>query len=412
LSRHPAPPLPLRRQRSLFLLASGLSTAGTFAGLTAKGWILMDGTANPLVLALNFAILTLPSIAVSGVAGVLTDRLGSEAMLVRSQWGLFAGALLGALAIPLTSGGVQVVVLLLSSLLVGCAGSFEQTARNKYTTLLVERPEELAPYLASFAVVFNVGKLVGPPVGGWLVALTGPGTALAIDATTYLIPISTVIWLLRPRREEEHRSEAGRAGSLASAWRDCGGTLRHVLRFTALACLLGFFHPGLTPVIAAEVIGPSPQALGLFTSVIAAGSISGGLLLRRHSHWLSLRPSLLMGTSTMVTALAQVGIALSPAGWFTLAMTFLIGAGTACLLAGVNLIVQVGAPMVIRGRMAALAQISFLGAGGLSGLIAALLTMTIGLLPSFGLLGGAGAVAGAAELRRRAGRRLGSIRSA
>ncbi|HGY5538143.1 MAG TPA: MFS transporter, partial [Prochlorococcus sp.] len=31
-------------QRSIFLAASGISTAGSFAGLTAKGWILMDGT--------------------------------------------------------------------------------------------------------------------------------------------------------------------------------------------------------------------------------------------------------------------------------------------------------------------------------------------------------------------------------
>jgi len=63
------------RQRQLFLLTSGISTAGSFAGITAKGWILLDGMAGPLVLALNFAALSLPSLLVSGVAGVRTDRL-------------------------------------------------------------------------------------------------------------------------------------------------------------------------------------------------------------------------------------------------------------------------------------------------------------------------------------------------
>ena len=81
---------------------------------------------------------------------------------------------MGALAIPLFEGMVQVVVLLLSTLMMGVAGSFELTARNKYSALLVDRPGQLAPYMASFSVVFNVGKLVGPPLGGWLVALTGP----------------------------------------------------------------------------------------------------------------------------------------------------------------------------------------------------------------------------------------------
>ena len=43
------------QQRRVFLVASGVSTAGSFAGITAKGWILMDGSSQPFVLALNFA---------------------------------------------------------------------------------------------------------------------------------------------------------------------------------------------------------------------------------------------------------------------------------------------------------------------------------------------------------------------
>lgn len=403
-----------QRQRSLFLLASGLSTAGSFAGLTAKGWILMDGSGNPLLLALHFAVLSLPTLVVSGHAGVLTDRLGSEPVLVRAQWGLFAAAMLGVLAIPLLQGQAQVLVLLLSTLLVGVASTYELTARNKYTALLVEKPEQLAPYLASFSVVFNVGKLVGPPLGGWLLALSGPGTALAIDATTYLIPIATVLWLLQPRRDAEQRS-SGSTTTMKAAWQGCGPTLRHVLRFTAVACLVGFFHPGLAPYMAATLVGPSPQQLGVFTSVLAAGSIAGGVVLRRHSASLSRRPGLLLGCSVVLTALAQLGLASAAAaggeapgmGTLAVAMTFLLGAGTAFLLAGSNLICQVGAPMELRGRMAGMAQIAFLGGGGISGLLAALLTMRIGLPATFTVLGTIGLALGGLELRRR-----GRLRSA
>jgi MFS family permease len=394
-----------RHQRGTFLVASGLSTAGSFAGLTAKGWILLHGSGSPLLLALHFAALALPSLLVSGTAGVATDRMGCERVLIRAQWALFAGGCLGALAIPLLQGRTQVVALLLSTLMVGVASTFELTARNKYCALLVERPEELAPYLTSFSVVFNVGKLVGPPLGGWLLALTGPSMALAIDAATYLLPIATVIWVLRPRGELERRSQPGGAASLHTAWRDCGPVLRHVLRFTALACLVGFFHPGLAPLIATTVLGPSPQQLGLFTSVLAAGSVSGGLVLQRHSRTLSRRPALLLGGCAVLTAVAQLGMALA-LGWpdgygktsLSLAMTFLVGAGTASLLAGTNLISQVGAPQVLRGRMAGLGQIAFLGGGGLSGLMAAWLTMRFGLLACFALLGLAGLAMGLWEL--------------
>ncbi|MFM7362107.1 MAG: MFS transporter [Cyanobium sp.] len=395
-----------QHQKGSFLVASGLSTAGSFAGLTAKGWILLQESGSPLLLAINFAALALPALVVSGPAGVLTDRLGSERVLIRSQWGLFAGAVLGALAIPLLQGSAQVLLLLLSTLLVGVASTYELTARNKYTALLVDEPGQLAPYLASFSVTFNVGKLVGPPIGGALVALTGPAMALAIDAASYLLPIATVLWLLQPHRGMERRSRPGPATSLITAWRECGPALRHVLRFTALACLLGFFHPGLAPLIATALLGPSPQALGWFTASLAAGSICGGLILQRHSHELSRRPGQLLGGCCAFTAVAQLGMAAAlqkPAGpsiALGLAMTFAIGAGTAALLAGTNLITQVGAPLELRGRMAGLGQISFLGGGGLSGIVAALICTRVGIAATFALLGLAGLGAGMQELAR------------
>lgn len=401
-----------QRQRTVFLVASGLSTVGSFAGLTAKGWILLDGTGDPMLLALHFAALALPSLLVSAAAGVLTDRVGCESVLIRAQWSLLACASLAAMAMTLPKGPIQVGGILLSTLLGGVASTYELTARNKYTALLVERPEDLPAYLTSFSIVFNVGKLLGPPLGGWLLALAGPTLALVIDAATFLGPIATLVWVLQPKRGMEQRSAPGAGVSMRAAWRECGPVLRHVLRFTAVACLVGFFHPGLAPVLAASVVGPSPQALGLFTSVIAAGSLCGGVILQRHSTWLSQRPGLLMGTSVILTALAQMGMALTldhggrwsqPLG---LAMSFLIGAGTATLLAGVNLMAQVGAPMVLRGRMAGLGQIAFLGGGGFSGLMAAALTRSMGMAATIWMLGSLGLALGVAELARRGGLRL------
>jgi MFS family permease len=395
-----------RQQRSTFLLASGLSTAGSFAGLTAKGWLLMHGSHNPLLLALHFAMLTLPTLVVSGWAGVLTDEVGSERVLIRAQWGLFVAAVLAAIAIPISQGGLQALLLLASTLGVGIASAYELTARNKYCALLVDRPDELGSYLTSFSVVFNVAKLVGPPIGGLLLATTGPFAALALDAASYLVPIATLLWLMAPNRSAEQRSQKGEQATLAAAWRLCGSALRRVLVFCALACLLGFFHPGLAPLMANELLGPSPQSLGLFTSVIAAGSISGGIWLQRQAGSLSRKPGLLLGGSTLVSGMAQVGLGLNPHALWGLLMAFLIGAGTACLLSGTNLILQVHSPQVLRGRMAGLGQIAFLGGGGLSGLLAAGMSLKTGLWPSFVVLGSLGAALGVGELLSQRNRRL------
>ena len=92
-----------------------------------------------------------------------------------------------------------------------------------------------------------------------------------------------------------------------SAWRECGPTLQGVLTLTAVMCLVGFFHPGLAPLIAFDVLGGKPTDLGLFTSVLAAGSIAGGLVLQRNSAKFSHRPFLTLGGFGMITAIAQLG---------------------------------------------------------------------------------------------------------
>ena len=386
-----------------------MSTAGSFAGITAKGWILMKGGVDPFVLALNFAALSLPTLLVSGPAGVRTDRVGCERVLVQAQWALLAASGLGALAIPLLEGTAQVLLLLFSTLLVGIAGAYELTARNKYCSILVEQPEQLAGYLTSFSVVFNVGKLVGPPIGGWLLAATGPAWALGIDAASYLLPIASVMFLLCPNRDQEVRS-SGQDASLLNAWRHCGSTLQGVLSFTAVLCLIGFYHPGLAPLIAFDQLGPEPTDLGLFTSVLAGGSIVGGLVLQRNSQRFCRRPFLTLGGFGLITAIAQLGMARTPGPGFSLAMAFLIGAGTAGLLSSCNLISQIGAPQVMRGRMAGLSQIAFLGGGGLSGLIVALLVMSTNLSTAFALTGGLSAAVAVLWARKRGSKTLEPLR--
>ena len=346
----------------------------------------------------------------SGPAGVRTDRVGCERVLVQAQWALLAASGLGALAIPLLEGTAQVLLLLCSTLLVGIAGAYELTARNKYCSILVEQPEQLAGYLTSFSVVFNVGKLVGPPIGGLLLAATGPAWALGIDAASYLLPIASVMFLLNPNRDREVRSSVGQDASLLNAWHHCGGTLQGVLSFTAVLCLIGFYHPGLAPLIAFDQLGPKPTDLGLFTSVLAGGSIVGGLVLQRNSQRFCRRPFLTLGGFGLITALAQLGMARTPGPVFSLAMAFLIGAGTAGLLSSCNLISQIGSPQVMRGRMAGLSQIAFLGGGGISGLIVALMVMFSSLSTAFAVTGGLSAALAVLWMRKRGAKTLEPLR--
>jgi len=93
-------------------------------------------------------------------------------------------------------------------------------------------------------------------------------------------------------------------------------------------------------------------------------------------------------------------------------MVWLIGAGTAGLLSSANLITQVGSKQVLRGRLAGLSQIAFLGGGGLSGLIAAQLTITLGLQATFAIAGGIGLILSLGEIWRRGAMPMNEVKSA
>ena len=124
-------------------------------------------------------------------------------------------------------------------------------------------------------------------------------------------------------------------------------------------------------------------------------------MLQRNSHRFSHHPARTLGCFALITAIAQLGMARGGSIAVVLGMAFFIGAGTAGLLSSANLITQVGAQQVIRGRMAGLSQIAFLGGGGLSGLIAAMLTMQLGLNQTFAITGGVGLVLASWEIWKR-----------
>ncbi len=385
------------RQNALFLWAAGISIVGSFAGIIAKGWLINTLTGQPMLLAINFACLTLPALFLSRQAGLLTDRIGAEPVLKRAQYFLLLGAVVGTVGFTVARPWppVAVAMLIVGTLIVGCASAYELTARTKYASLLV--PEaEVGAYLASFSVVFNVAKLVGPPIGGFLLTVLSPELTLALDACSYLVPIAVVNFLMTPKRLPELDAAARRRLTLRQAWGQVSASVRRTILFTGVASLIGFCHPALVPIMAVEYIGPDALSLGWFTAAIAVGSIVAGLLLQRHSARAVQQPVLLLGGAALITGLAQILLTRTPVlvalglpGAAYLG-AILIGFGTAALLAGSNVITQARSPLETRGRIAALNQIASLGGGGLSSLMAGALVARLGLQSALLLLGSAG----------------------
>ena len=139
---------------------------------------------------------TLPAGILAPALSSLADRLPRHRVLLGIHAG--RGALVGLAAISLAAGGPSWVVFALAAL----EGLLGVLHRPTYMTLmpsLARAPEELVASNAASGTMEGIGTLVGPAVGGVLIALAAPWVTFAVPAVTFFVAAAIVLGIRPPR---------------------------------------------------------------------------------------------------------------------------------------------------------------------------------------------------------------------
>src|SRR5918911_678259 len=186
---------PLRRPvfRSLWI-ALVASNTGTWMQTVGAAWLMTSLTPSPLLVALMQTATSLPVFLVGLPAGALADIVDRRKLLLATQ----ALMLLAALALGLltVAGLTTAWTLLALTFLLGLGAALNAPAWQAIIPDLVER-QQLASAVALNAAGFNVARAVGPALGGFVVAATGPAAAFLLNAASYL-GVSAAIYRWRP----------------------------------------------------------------------------------------------------------------------------------------------------------------------------------------------------------------------
>jgi MFS family permease len=272
--------LPALHHRDFRLLFGGqaISVVGDalFPVALAFAVIHLSGSATSLGLVL--AAQAVPLAALVLVGGVVGDRLSRQRVMIASD---LARALVQATAAGLLIGGVaRVWHLAVLAALYGAAEAFFRPAAAGLIPRTV--PEaSLQQANALIAMSQSTGMVVGPAVGGVLIALFGPGSAIAIDAATF-VASAACLALMAPRpgaRMNEERP-AEFLSDLREGWREV--TSRPWLR--SFLGVLGAYHLIALPCVLAlgplvaqrELDGASSWAL--IVTMFGVGSVAGAAL--------------------------------------------------------------------------------------------------------------------------------------
>ncbi|MER6778775.1 MULTISPECIES: MFS transporter [unclassified Streptomyces] len=318
----------------LLWLGQSLSLLGDGFSYIAFSWITLGLTQSTLALGYVLAFQAVPRALLTLVGGSLSDKWSSRTLMKLSSWA--RAALMAGVGLAGLAGSLTLWMLCCAAAAFGAVDAFFQPARASILPSVVDE-EQLAPANALLGVAAKVSAVLGPAVGGMVVAFSNAPIAFLVDGVCFAlcgVCVAGIRPLPRPAAEEESAAE-GAAGSAAPprAEVSLGARIRAGLRYafedprirTILAvdaavtfCQAGPFTVGFATLAKVELHGGS-ATLGLLNGALAGGAMLGtlvggavssrpriGLLIAALAGWLAIGTGLLGLVGNTAGALATV----------------------------------------------------------------------------------------------------------
>ena len=344
---------PFRGNRPLRLLVTGsfITGVGSQATLLALPYQLYLATRSPLLVGLLGAVELGPLIVMSLYAGALADRLDRRRLLLYAQTGC-VGCTGGLAAIAATGHSTLGLLYALGGLLAGF-NSVQQTARSAMLPRLVDDPGRLGPALATNYGLSSLAQVVGPGVGGVLIALAGAKGAYAVDGLSSLLCFATVLPLAPQLGARPGAPTTATGRSIIEGARFVAGNRALLGSFAADLLAMTFGMPrALFAVLAVSVFHAGASGTGLLYTAVAVGATVAAVL----TGWIAHAKRL--GLITM-GAIAAWGVAIAVAGlmdtiWLAAALLAVAGAADSVSAVCRTTINQAVTPEHYRGRMSSI----------------------------------------------------------
>jgi MFS family permease len=342
---------PLRASRELRLLVLGnfVSGMGTQAALVALPYQVYVETHSALKTGLLGAAELGPLVVMALVGGALADRADRRRLLLLDQIALVAvSAALCALAI---AGSPPLGALYVLAGLLAGFGAIQNVTRSAIVPNLVE-PARLPAALAVNFGLYQLTMVVGPGLGGLLIAAGGVKSAYGVDAASCFAMVFA-LFAMGPQLPHGHGDGVERP----TIRRSIGEGLSFVRRRQALLgsfaidlMAMTFGMPrALFPVLAVSVYHAGASGTGLLFAAVSAGATVAALTTRWLEHVRMLGRVVIGAVVAWGAAIALAGV--THALWIAAAMLAVAGAADSISAVCRQVINQSVTPDAMRGRM-------------------------------------------------------------
>jgi MFS family permease len=334
------------RNFRLFFFGQLISLIGVWMQSTAQQWLVYRITGSQLKLGTVTFMGFLPVLILSLFMGVIVDRLPIRKILVGTQsWFMLCAA---ALAIITFLDIVRYEYILVLALLMGIGNALDMPARQAIYTDLVDRTD-LLNAIALNSSVFNGARIIGPAIGGFIVAQLGEAPAFAINSLTYIAVIAGL--LLMQIQPKETDSGGGGLQNLKDGLIYLSNEKRvlGLVIMVALFSVVGFSYLTLLPVFAQDVLDIGAEGFGLLLSAQGIGALVAALSLAFKGDNLP-KGKMLVG-SRVLLGFALLLLSFSRQTSVSVIALIFAGFGFISKLALTNTLIQLIVPDGLRGRV-------------------------------------------------------------
>lgn len=367
------------RNFRLFFAGQGISQIGHWLTLIAQTLLVLELTDSGVALGLLAAAQFGPVLLLGAWAGLVADRSDKRRLLIRVQVFAMAQAFtMGSLAFM---DQPPLLAIYAVAALGGVATAFDNPARRSFVVEMV--PEDHVTNAVSLNSALMTGsRVVGPALGGLLVATVGYGWTFWLDGLSFLAVIAG-LRLMDPGALRTAPVQARGRGQVRAGLRYAWSVpeLRVPLVMMGVIGTLAFNFQTVLPLFVTRDLGGNEVTFSLLMSVVSVGSLAGALVAARRKD-LEVH---LVSVAAVAFGATMLGLALAPSQPVAFGLGVAMGFASITFMTTSTAIVQLRAEPSMRGRILALQAIVFLGSTPIGGPVVGAVAEALGARFGIGL---------------------------
>jgi len=267
------------KHRNFRLLLEGalISSSGDFMQNVAQSWLVWHVSRSPVAIGVIAFFDTLPRLLVGALGGAIADRFDRRRVLIITQTAAMIQAIIYWLAVEFEV--IQLWHIAVLAFFLGVVNTINQTSRQSLVSSLVPK-EELLNAIGLQSSVFNFSKILGPSVGGLIIAYIGIAGCFLVNAISFVFLLFNLYLMELPPLEAR--------GYAQSLWGDVKEGFLYLLGNRRLLYIVGLSYVIATfcapynrfvPIFATNVLHVGASGFGLLMSAPGVGATLAALVL-------------------------------------------------------------------------------------------------------------------------------------